>query len=636
LPDRVRLAWLIVAVAALFAALPAAADEAYLRQLIERSRELRLAERPEWLKLGHYVTNLGGPGVHSLVDSPNFFTSAQGKGDPRAELEATLAAFFAPPPSGDAQHPQCAFVARYAWLAEELAFDGRRLPARECPRYREWRAALDAEHLTLVFASAYLNNPSSMYGHTLLRVDARDQDERTRLLAYAINFAADTNEKNGLVFAVKGLLGGYPGTFSVLPYYLKVREYGDIENRDLWEYELDLSRQEVDRVLRHAWELLPAYFAYYFFDENCSYHLLGLLQVARPELQLTGPFRLWALPSDTVRELARTPGLVRKVVYRPANSTIIERRVAGMPAEERRMARDLGIGRTSAAQAPLGALPAERAAAVVETAYDYLTYRRAGGEHDVEDPQALAHELLLERSRIDAPSQAPRIEPGARPDQGHGTSRASGGIGRRRGESFQELAYRPTYHDILDDDAGYVRGAQIEFFDVRVRHYEQRGTRLESFTPIDIFSLAPRDEFLHPKSWGISAGWRRVLTKAGDEPLAAALDGQVGGAWQVPGDSLVYAMAQASARAHHDLERGYALGAGPRVGALLDPLPGWRVHAYAQGVADVAGERDHPRSVALQTRWTVARDAAVSLELSRSREAGQTYRSGLLSLRIYF
>jgi hypothetical protein len=89
-----------------------------------------------------------------------------------------------------------------------------------------------------------------MYGHTLLRIDARDQDERTRLLAYAINFAADTDEKNGLVFAVKGLLGGYPGTFSVLPYYLKVREYGDLENRDLWEYELDLSPPEVDRVLR--------------------------------------------------------------------------------------------------------------------------------------------------------------------------------------------------------------------------------------------------------------------------------------------------------------------------------------------------------------------------------------------------
>jgi hypothetical protein len=633
-----RAALIALFLAALFSAAAARADDdGYLKHLIQRSRELRLAERPEWLKLGHYVTNVAGPGVHSLVDSPAFFNAVGGKADPRAELEATLAAFFAPArANGDEQHPQCAFVARYAWLAAELAFDARRLPPRECPRYREWRAALAAEQLTLVFASAYLNNPSSMYGHTLLRVDAHGQDERTRLLAYAINFAADTNEKNGLVFAVKGLLGGYPGTFSVLPYYLKVREYGDIENRDLWEYELDLSPQEVDRVLRHAWELLPAYFQYFFFDENCSYHLLGLLQVARPELQLTAPFRLWALPSDTVRELARTPGLVRRVVYRPANSTLIERRIAGMPAEERRMARDLGIGNVSAARAPLGALSAERAAAVVETAYDYLTYRRASGERDVADPQALAHELLVERSRIAAPSQAPRIEPGVRPDQGHGTSRVAAGFGRRGGEAFQELAYRPTYHDIVDDDGGYARGAQIEFFDVRVRHYQHLGTRLERFTPIDIFSAAPRDEFLHPKSWGLSAGWRRVLLRSGREPLAAAFDGQVGGAWRLPGDSLAYVMAQASARAHHDLERGFALGAGPRVGALVDPLPGWRLHAYAQGLADFAGERDDPRSLGLQTRLTLARDAALELDLSRQREAGRKFGSALLSLHLYF
>ena len=614
-----------------------AADNAYLDELIARSRELRLAERAEWLKLGHYVPDLARPGVHSLVDSPGFFNAAGGKDDPRAELEATLGAFFAPAERKvSGQHPQCAFVARYAWLDGELAFDARRLPPQDCPRYREWRAALDAEHLTLVFASAYLNNPSSMYGHTLLRVDARDQDERTRLLAYAINFAADTDEKNGLVFAVKGLLGGYPGTYSVLPYYLKVREYGDLENRDLWEYELDLSPQEVERVLRHAWELLPAYFAYFFFDENCSYHLLGLLQVARPELQLTAPFRLWALPSDTVRELVRTPGLVRKVVYRPANSTIIERRIAGMPAEERRMARDLGIGSADAANAPLRTLPAERAAAVLETAYDYLTYRRASGEHDVADPQALAQELLLERSRIDAPSQAPRIAPGVRPDQGHGTSRVSVGAGRRGGESFQELAYRPTYHDIVDDDSGYARGAQIEFFDVRVRRYEQAGTRLERFTPIDIFSIAPRDEFLHPKSWGVSAGWRRVPIRSGREPLAAALDAQVGGAWRLPGDALVYAMGQASARAHRDLEHGYALGAGPRLGALVDPLPGWRLHAYAQAVADFAGERDDPRALGLQARWTLARDAALQLDLSRNREAGRTFGAALFSLHFYF
>ena len=75
-----------------------------------------------------------------------------------------------------------------------------------------------------------------MYGHTLLRMDAADQDERTRLLAYTINFAAGTEETSGFMYVLKGLFGGYPGVFSMLPYYLKVREYSDLEHRDLWEY----------------------------------------------------------------------------------------------------------------------------------------------------------------------------------------------------------------------------------------------------------------------------------------------------------------------------------------------------------------------------------------------------------------
>ena len=130
---------------------------------------------------------------------------------------ATLASFFSDAEeTPERQNPQCAFIARRAWLDEALKFDRARLPLRDCPRFREWHTALNAQHLTLVFASAYLNNPSSMYGHTLLRIDARDQDERTRLLAYAVNSAATTDEKNGLTFAIQGLIGGYPGTFSIL------------------------------------------------------------------------------------------------------------------------------------------------------------------------------------------------------------------------------------------------------------------------------------------------------------------------------------------------------------------------------------------------------------------------------------
>ena len=615
----------------------AAAADGYADELLARARALKLAEGAEWRKLLHYVPNLIAPGMHGQVDSREFYNAPDGKNDPGAELEATLLSFFSPAPDSDEQqHPQCRFPARHAWLDAALGFDHARMPQPQCRRYREWRSALDARQLTLVFASAYLNNPGSMYGHTLLRVDAADQDERTRLLAYSISFAAATDETNGLVYAVKGLFGGYAGVFQMLPYYVKVREYGDLENRDLWEYELDFGPEEVERVLRHAWELLPTYFEYYFFDENCSYHLLGLLQVARPDLELTASFRLWALPVDTVRALTEQPGLVKNIVYRPASSTILGARLARMRPDERRMARDLGRGTLSASDAALRALPAERAAAVIEAGHDYLNYRRTTGVSQAPDGGALARELLVARSQIDAPSQSPRIEPGVRPDQGHRTARVAAGAGRREREAFVELGVRPTYHDIVDDDAGYIGGAQIEFFKLRARRYESGDARIESFIPVEIFSLSPRDEFFQPRSARLAFGWQRTFTRSGAEPLAVAADGGIGGAWQLGTRARFYATAEASVRAHDAFEEGYTLGAGARLGVLVDPSARWRIHAYAQQLGSLTGERADPGALVLEQRFTLTPDLALRFDLSRQRESGRTFDTALLSLHLYF
>jgi hypothetical protein len=610
-------------------------DEAYLAELTARARALGLAGRPEWRKLLHYVPDIGGAGVHSLVDSPGFFNAPGGKADPQAELEATLASFYQEiPETAERQSPQCAFVARYAWLDEQLGFDPKRLPRLECRRYREWRAALNARGLTLVFASAYLNNPASMYGHTLLRVDARDQDERTRLLAYTISFAANTDETNGLVFAVKGLLGGYPGTYAMLPYYLKVREYSDLENRDLWEYELNLTEAEVDRVLRHAWELLPAYWAYYFFDENCSYHLLRLIQVARPELDLAAPFQWWALPTDTVRAVTAEPGLTAKATYRPASATLIAQRAASMSDEERRLTKELSVRSTGVNDPRLTALPAPRAAAVLEASHDYVEYRRASGKTDVADARLLARELLLARSRIDAPSQAPAPRPPARPDEGHASSRTSLGLGTQARRDFAELRLRPTYHDILDPGEGYVPGAQTEFFHFNFRRYRGGGTQLESLVPIDILSLSPRDQFFQSWSWKAAAGWRRSLARDGTRPLQVAADGGAGAAWG-SGERMAYAMLDGALRVHSRLDDGHAVGAGASAGLLFDLGPRVRVHGYARALRHFIGENDTPGAIGLESRFSLARDFALRFDLARQREAGRSFDYGTLSLMVY-
>ena len=89
-------------------------------------------------------------------------------------------------------------------------------------------------------------------------------------------------------------------------------------------------------------------------------------------------------------------------------------------------------------------------------------------------------------------------------------------------------------------------------------------------------------------------------------------------------------------RAHHNLEHGYGIGAGGRVGALVDPAPRWRLHAYASGINYFLGESEQPRALGLQQRFAVGRDRALRLDVERRREGGRHFDSASLSLQLYF
>jgi len=410
-----------------------------------------------------------------------------------------------------------------------------------------------------------------------------------------------------------------------------------MENRDLWEYQLALTQPEIERVLEHAWEMGPNWFEYYFFDENCAYHLLALLQVARPELDLVAPFRWWALPSDSLRAVTGQPGLIKQVIYRPANGTIVHHRLQDLAPQERELVRELGERHIGASDPRLGSLPPARAAATVETAYDLVNYRRAIGDSRAPEPEALSRELLLARSSLDVPPQLPAIAtPGTRPDEGHGTARLGISVGQRASRDFVELKARATYHDLMDDDRGYTRGSQIEYFSLSARRLEGDTTRIEDFTPIEIRSVSPRDAFFSPWSWHVSAGWRREFLADGSEPLVGSLQGGMGGAWSAAGGRvLAYAMADGRASQHHRLEDGYGIGLGGRSGVYFDATPRWRVHAFARGTNSVAGDHDTPRAAGLENRLTLARNFALRLDFSRNREHGRLYNAAGLSLLWY-
>lgn len=486
-----------------------------LHELITRADVLELHNQPMWAALLHYAKGIGPE--QSQIDSEWFFHSDVGKTDRQAELHATLAAFFhssAKPPMRLTSY--CRFVARRLWLQQALGdvFDG--VPAQACPEFDQFISYLNPHELTLVFPTSHPNSPASAFGHTLLRIDQAEQSSTAKLLNMSINFAAEVPQGvSALAYTFGGITGHFPGRFQLLPYHLKLREYQQIDNRDTWEYSLDLSAEQISWVIRHTYEMLIAEFDYFFFYENCSYHLLGLLNVAFAEEPLTDAFSLWTIPVDTIKVLDKRE-LLKDQRFVPSTLRVLRHRASTLTAQERQWALLAESDGLSAIDSALDSIPKERAAAVLDTVGDYLRYQRLK-----KDPSALGlnneeRQVLSRRSKLGVRSIEHEPEaPTVAPQLGHGTSRLSLGTTRFRssGNRF-ELGYRAAYHDMRDPALAYGRRAAIEFLNIGVAKDEEDAAYLSRLTLLSIESLEPRQGFFKPLSWRTQLGWDKRSASA--------------------------------------------------------------------------------------------------------------------------
>ncbi|WP_434655549.1 DUF4105 domain-containing protein [Pseudomonas sp. R3-56] len=597
-----RLAWLALCVCAPLSAAPH----------VDPQRLQQLANDRFWISLGHYETaKLGG--WRSYVSDRKFFLAPDGNEHPDRELTATLQALYGPASAGQ-QHAQCVYPARTRWLKEQLNLTD--LPAVNCSEFTQWFKDVSPHSAVMIFPAAYLNSPSSMFGHTLLRIDQADvQSDKTALLSYAINFGAYIEgSDNSLLYAWKGLMGGYPGLFALVPYQEKLSEYRSLENRDLWEYRLNLSQAETERMVEHVWELKQIQFDYFFFDENCSYRLLELLQVARPSLRLTEQFPLTAIPTDTVKAV-KEAGLVESIQYRPSRERELLSRAEPLSDDEQQWVQKVSADQQQLQAPAFKALPRQRQALIIDAAYRLERYRANGQERDPQRAQR-SFELLRAINRNPAP-ELDIPQPGL-PEDGHESRTWQAGLGTRGDRAFGEYGLRMAYHDLNDNAESFPLGAQIEILQLKLRQYEGNDWQLQQLDLATIRSLTPRNELLQPLSWQVTGGLERVPGKHDDETLVSHVNGGAGGTWALGEDVLGFALGTVRVEHNNDFAQFIAPAAGFNSGVLWkNPLG--NLSLEAKGDYFVNGEVR--RSLSLNQQWELSRN--LGLRLSAQREFSQ-------------
>lgn len=460
-----------------------------------------LAYSREWLKLLHYK-NIGSGNFRSEALPGPFFFSPLGRTNPAAELEAEIVAFGNPIVSqslyGSLKQPLiCAFPARAEFLERKL---GLSFGMRHCEIFESWSQAIRAESVSIVYSSAYPSNPASMFGHTLLKLNRATAG--TALLSYGVNFSASIPQnENKVRYALFGLFGGYEGRFDLAPYYRKVNEYQISESRDLWEYDLNFSKEETQFLIKHLWELYSdGMFQYFFLNKNCSYQILTLLEAVKPEWNLSDEFSFFALPSETLKSVAYT---AKSSIpdYRASLQKQMRKAIEPLTNDERKIIHNIISGELR--PGPDLGVP------VLDAAILNIKYRqkKSGGKPKFD---SVMKESLLARSEAPAAEHVTSavLNDVDRPDFSHGPSRLALAAGRQD----QQIAYRLRgaffNHDLLNITPAYNYFSELRLLSGELSYLaKSRKMKPNRFDVLHIRSLSGFDSLDIEPSWFVSSGW---------------------------------------------------------------------------------------------------------------------------------
>ncbi len=452
----------------------------------------KLAQDPQWKRLLHFKNG------ESEIDDKRFFFSKNGKNDPKAELKASIQQLVSDK-SNDENATLCRYPSRSSWILEQLPKLKEEIFTPSCKQLNKELKELGAKQVTLILASAHINSPASAFGHTFLRID---NNPNTPLLSYAVNYAAQTAEDNGFIYAYQGLFGGYKGRYSIAPYYKKLKEYSDLEQRDIWEYTLDLSQEEIDRLVLHIFEIRHFYADYFFLAENCSYNLLWLIEIAKQKSNLTNRFRFKAIPIDTLRAVISN-NLVKKSVYRPSQRKKI------LALSEAIQTNSIALEFAKSEEYNLSKiehLNKKEKIASLELATALLKIKRSDNKIDKKEYLEKFLKILKSRSKLGKIEKTEIPKPES-PQNGHLSAKSSISYGS---DKSIKARTKVSYHDIYDNDYGYIAGGYISFFDTAIE-YKDKKLQLEEIHLLEIKSYALQDAIFKPISWEVSVGGKRIF-----------------------------------------------------------------------------------------------------------------------------
>lgn len=500
----------------------------------------QLAFDNTWLKLLHYdeVNNLYS-GYLSTIHSDEFFLSKAGKENPAAELEATIDAMEQPVYGDVNNHAQCKFPARLMWLQKVKKGWADSLSSIKCKDFNNWNNGGQTESISIVFATGFLENPASYYGHTLIKLNTQDQNI-SRLQDVSVNYGAiETTEDDPVSYIIKGLFGGYDAGFSDTQYAYHNHSYGENELRDLWEYKLGLTQEETDFIVAHAWEVLGKRYTYYFLDKNCSYRMAELLEIV-DGVDIIPDTKFWMIPQALIQKMSASrynkKPLIQDVIFTPSRQSRLYEKYRSLSAEDQTLFSSVLTQPELLDSTAFTEKDLMDKYLILDAILDYHQFILAksselAGNTKATYKKALSRRYSLPPGNPDIVQLQPKDPTGGRSPSFFSVST----VDNSSSGKVLDIRIRPAYYDELDADIGHIPGAALSMMDSTFR-YDGSDVQLRELNVIKINSVNPYSTGLpydSNRAWRLSLGLKPVNLTCENSCSSLGIEGHYGFAWHV-------------------------------------------------------------------------------------------------------
>lgn len=548
-----------------------------------------LADHPTWHELIYFSHQ------RTEITTPTFYISGKDNLTPLNELKATITAMQKPEGTDKNSHAQCKFRARYYWLSKQEFWKKLNVPSISCPEYQEWSKEDEVTSVSIVLASGYLSNPASFFGHMLLKFNSKNASKKTALLDTSINYGAiiPPNE-NGLVYITKGLFGGYDAGFTSGTYYTEAHNYTNLDLRDVWEYQLNLTLDEVRFLQARSWELLKNKFTYFYLTKNCGYRIAELLELVLDH-PLVNKNKPWIIPVEIFRNISEYKHegvpLVKEVKHHLSKQSIFYNKLAQLNRQEtywlKKIIENISYIETQAYKI-LSVEAKIRIADALLDYYELVIIKDKDNTSHKESKRRMLQEMLILSSTASISSWDKPKVPAPHLSQKPSLIRFGGLYSDDKGAGTL-IEMRPTYFDMLTPSIGIIPNAILEGLNIDFEVFEGGNARLSKLDIFNIASLGLPNSGLGdetPFAWNINFGWDRPDLTC-NNCLTESLEGGLGKAFKPSENIAMYGYFQL--RLQEDVAGYSNLANGLKTGILWEVSPLWKMqltHEYKDYVGN--------------------------------------------------